>query len=283
MSIEHGVLYVVATPIGNLSDISRRGLEILSEVDAILAEDTRHSGRLLKTFGISTRISSFHAHNERGRSPKVIERLLDGESLALISDAGTPLISDPGCHLVRHALEHGIKIIPVPGPCALACALSASGINASRFVFEGFLPAAPGARRRRLQSLTSESRTLVLYEAPHRIEALLGDMVEIFGSERIATLARELTKSFETITTGPLSSLAHKLAGDEHQRKGEFVIVMEGASEVVTDLDETHRVLRALLEDLTVKQAVSIAIRLTGEKKNKLYRLATEISRDVGA
>ena len=283
MSIEHGVLYVVATPIGNLSDISPRGLETLTEVDEILAEDTRHSRRLLKTFGIDTRMTSFHAHNEQRRSSKVIQRMVEGESLALISDAGTPLVSDPGCHLVKHALANGIKVIPVPGACALACALSISGINANQFVFEGFLPAASGARRSRLQTLTNESSTLVFYEAPHRIEALLGDLVEIFGSSRTATVARELTKSFETIITGSLSSLVEKLAADEHQRKGEFVVVVEGSSELVSDDDETQRVLRLLLEDLSLKQAVLIAVKLTGEKKNKLYRLATGILGDASA
>ena len=176
MSNEPGVLYVVATPIGNLTDISERALRVLGEVDGILAEDTRHSGYLLKSYGINARLTSFHAHNEGRRSNKAIQRLLGGESLALISDAGTPLVSDPGCQLVRDALHRGIRVVPLPGPCALACALSASGINAGRFVFEGFLPAGAGARRSRLQTLAGEPRTVVFYEAPHRIKTLLDDL-----------------------------------------------------------------------------------------------------------
>ena len=283
MSNVHGVLYVVATPIGNLRDISERALEILREVDGILAEDTRHSARLLTSHDIDKRLTSLHAHNEQSRAQKVIERLLSGESLALISDAGTPSISDPGNYLVKAVLAQGIKVVPLPGACALVCALSASGIPAGRFVFEGFLPPGAGLRRTRLRALSSEPRTVVFYEAPHRIKVLLQDLVEIFGAERGVTVARELTKTFETITTGTLLRLAQVVGEDEYQQKGEMVVVVAGASQVVEDEDELERVLQTLLEELSVKQAVSIAVKLTSQKRNKVYRLARSLHADDGA
>ena len=279
LSNAHGVLYIVATPIGNLSDISDRARRVLGEVDGVFAEDTRRSGRLLKRLGILASLTSFHAHNETHRAKRVIERLERGENLALISDAGTPVISDPGGQLVREVLERGIRVVPLPGPCALICALSASGVNASKFVFEGFLSPSPVARRSRLKDLSEEKRTVVFYEAPHRIEGLLSDLLDTFGADRTATVARELTKTFETILAGTLAILSKTLSEDENHKKGEFVVVVSGRkSDVADDTHELERILSVLLEDMPVKQAVSTAVKLTKMKKNHVYRVAMALS-----
>ena len=275
-----GDLYVVATPIGNASDISARALAVLREVDAVLAEDTRHTRRLLAIHGIETRLDPLHDHNERRMAARVVRRLGKGESLAMVCDAGTPLISDPGLHVVRRVRESGALVVPIPGPCALVCALSASGLPTDRFAFEGFLPARRAARRRRLEALRREPRTLVFYEAPHRVEATLTDLSETFGGERDAALAKELTKRHERIRSGTLDDLREwLLAADEHAR-GEFVILVSGAREEdESSLPVDARILLAeLLKELPVRRAVEIAARLTRGERNRLYRLALEIA-----
>ncbi|MCL5041614.1 MAG: 16S rRNA (cytidine(1402)-2'-O)-methyltransferase [Gammaproteobacteria bacterium] len=272
-----GTLYVVATPIGNLQDISPRALDTLREVDLIAAEDTRHSARLLQHFGISTATTACHDHNERDKSQRLVERLLAGESIALISDAGTPLISDPGFHLVRQAREAGVRVCPVAGPCALIAALSAAGLPSDRFAFEGFLPAKSKGRRDRLQALANEPRTWLIYEAPHRLLECLEDMLSELGPERQVVLARELSKTFETIKGAPLAELVEWVRADSDQQRGECVLVVEGAP-VPDSADalspEVLRTLDILLEELPLKQAAALAAKLTGEKKNRLYQWA---------
>ena len=279
MSIEPGVLYVVATPIGNLADIGQRALEVLAGVDLVAAEDTRHSARLLRHYGISTPMISLHSHNERETGARLLQRLGQGLSVALISDAGTPSISDPGTHLVGMARDRGVRVLPVPGPSALTCALSASGLPSDRFVFEGFLPARPVARRQRLQTLAAEERTMVFFEAPHRIQETAQDMVAAFGDERYAVMARELTKMFEEIEGGSLPDLLSWLGSKPEREKGEFVIVVRGAAtpDPGTVGPEDERVLRVLLDDLPVARAAALAARLTGKKRRLLYERALRI------
>ncbi|AQZ94736.1 16S rRNA (cytidine(1402)-2'-O)-methyltransferase [Halopseudomonas phragmitis] len=277
MSSPVGTLYVVATPIGNLQDLTPRALDVLRSVSLIAAEDTRHSARLLQHFGINTPTTACHDHNERDKSVRLVERLLAGDDLALISDAGTPLISDPGFHLVRQAREAGVRVCPVPGACALIAALSAAGLPSDRFAFEGFLPAKTQGRRQRLQALAGESRTWMVYEAPHRLLECLQDMLEVLGGERQVVLARELTKTFETIKGAPLAELVDWVAGDSDQQRGECVLVVEGAPvrDDAEALDPAvERTLEVLLEELPVKQAAALAAKLTGVKKNRLYQLA---------
>ncbi len=278
MSIEAGILYIVATPIGNLGDISARALEVLQKVDRIAAEDTRHSASLLRHFNINTPMFALHEHNERQKAEQVLGLLRQGESLALISDAGTPLISDPGYFLVREAHLAGLKVVPVPGPSALIAALSASGLATDRFCFEGFLPAKSGARRRALEALAQEPRTLAFYETPHRIEESLVDMVAVLGAERLATLARELTKTFETIRHATLAELAQWVANDPNQRKGEFVLLVQGAEEKRGEgLDEEVKHLATVLaEELSIKQASALTAKISGEKKNAIYKFLLE-------
>ena len=278
---QSGVLYVVATPIGNLGDMAPRALEVLSEVAVIAAEDTRHSARLLNHFGVSTPCIACHDHNERQLAGKLVQRILQGENVALISDAGTPLISDPGYHLVREARQQGVVVIPIPGASAMIAALSASGLPSDRFIFEGFLPAKDGARRSRLEALANEPRTLIYYESPHRIEASIAAMAGVFGGDREAVIGRELTKKFETIKSAPLAELQDWLAADSNQRRGEFVVLIHGAAERTgEDSIETDQMLTILLAELPVKQAAAIAAKLSGEKKNKLYKRALELSSD---
>jgi len=274
-----GTLYVVATPIGNLEDISARALRVLSEVALIAAEDTRHSARLLQHFGISTPLAACHEHNERDEGGRFIKRLLAGDDVALISDAGTPLISDPGYHLVRQARAAGIRVVPLPGACALIAALSAAGLPSDRFIFEGFLPAKQVARRTRLELLRKEPRTLIFYEAPHRILDSLIDMEEVFGPERPAVLGRELTKTFETLKGLPLADLRAWVVSDSNQQRGECVLVVSGwqapQGEEAVDAN-TLRVLRLLLAELPVKRAAAVAAEITGARKNVLYQLALQ-------
>ncbi|MDH5784676.1 MAG: 16S rRNA (cytidine(1402)-2'-O)-methyltransferase [Chromatiales bacterium] len=281
MSIEAGTLYIVATPIGNLGDISARALEVLQRVDRIAAEDTRHSASLLRHFHIDTPMFALHEHNERQKAEQVLGYLQQGESVALISDAGTPLISDPGYFLVRQAHASGIKVVPLPGPSALIAALSASGLATDRFCFEGFLPAKSGPRRRALEALSAEPRTLAFYETPHRIEESLKDMAAILGEARPATLARELTKTFETIRHATLGELAEWVADDANQRKGEFVVLVEGAPAKENEgLDgETQRIARMLAEELSIKQAAALAAKISGEKKNAIYNYLLSVLR----
>lgn len=281
MSIDSGVLYVVATPIGNLSDMGTRALAVLRQVDLIVAEDTRHSARLLRHYGIGTPMVSLHRHNERRAMVPVVERLRRGDSLALISDAGTPLVSDPGVHLVGAARLSGVPVVPVPGPSALTAALSVSGLPADRFVFEGFLPSKPTARRRRLQALAYETRTLVFFEAPHRIAETMTDMAEVFGANRAAVIVRELTKTFEEGEAAALGDLLTWLAERPERSKGEFVVMVHGAavdrSEQAIGAEE-DRLLRVLLEELPPARAASVAARLTGKRKGLLYDRAVAIA-----
>lgn len=272
-----GTLYVVATPIGNLDDISARALRVLAEVSLIAAEDTRHSTRLLQHFGIRTPLAACHEHNEREDGGRFIGRLLAGEDVALISDAGTPLISDPGYHLVRQARAAGVRVVPVPGACALIAALSAAGLPSDRFVFEGFLPAKQAARCTRLQAVQHDPRTLIFYEAPHRLLDSVADMVEVFGGERPAVLARELSKTFETIKDLPLQELHDWITADSNQQRGECVLLLAGYQEPEQALEvslEAQRVLLLLMAELPPKRAAALAAEITGARKNALYQWA---------
>ena len=275
---EKASLYIVATPIGNLSDMTQRAIEILQSVDVIAAEDTRHSGILLQHFAINTPSISLHDHNEQQRSETLLERLKQGESVALISDAGTPLISDPGYKLVSLVREHDIPVVPIPGSCAVITALSASGLPSDRFSFEGFLPPKQGARQQVLQSLIDESRTMIFYDAPRRVQNTLEDMVEIFGGERQACVARELTKLHETITTKPLAELLAWVSEDSNQRKGECVVLVEGIKQKKDSSEtEINRVLSLLLKELPVKKAAAITSSLLEVSKNTAYDMALKL------
>lgn len=274
-----GTLYVVATPIGNLEDISARALRVLGEVALIAAEDTRHSARLMSHFGIATPLAACHEHNERDEGGRFLERLQAGDDIALISDAGTPLISDPGYHLVRRARAAGIRVVPVPGACALIAALSAAGLPSDRFIFEGFLPAKAAGRRARLELLKEEPRTLIFYEAPHRILECVDDLEAIFGADRPAVLCRELTKTFETLKGLPLGQLRAWVAGDSNQQRGECVLLVAGWQAPEGDQAvsaEVVRVLDLLLGELPLKRAAALAAEITGVRKNLLYQLALE-------
>lgn len=275
-----GTLYVVATPIGNLGDLSPRAREVLGSVTLIAAEDTRHTRQLLQSFGIDTALTSLHDHNEAHKSGELVERLQRGESLALVSDAGTPLISDPGFDLIALARERGVAVVAIPGACAAIAALSIAGLPADRFVFEGFLPAKSAARRARLEALAAESRTLIFYEAPHRLREVLEDLAVVFGAERRASLSREITKRFETTYGGTLGQLQAEAAQDADMVRGEIVIVVAGAATAVSDAVSLNaeQVLRALLIDLPPSQAAKIAARITGEKRSELYERAMKMS-----
>lgn len=267
-----GTLHVVATPIGNLGDLSPRALEVLRAVAAVCAEDTRHTRRLLAHFGIERPLLAVHEHNEVDIAAKLVERLLAGESLALVSDAGTPLVSDPGFRLVRAARDAGIQVSPVPGACAFVAALSVAGMPSDRFVFEGFLPAKAAARRERLAALAGETRTLVFYEASHRIGDTLSDAVTAFGRERPAAIARELTKLFETVLDGTLGELQSAIEADENQRKGEFVLLVQGAGEDAdAKVAEGRRLYAKLCEHLKPSQAAKLAADLSGAPRKALY------------
>ncbi len=278
-----GTLFVVATPIGNLDDLSARALKVLGDVSLIAAEDTRHSARLMQHFGIGTPLAACHEHNERDEGNRFIERLLAGDDVALISDAGTPLISDPGYHLVRQARAAGVRVVPVPGACALIAALSAAGLPSDRFVFEGFLPAKTVGRRARLELVREEPRTLIFYEAPHRILECLQDMREVFGGERQALLARELTKTFETLQGMPLDRLCEWVAADANQQRGECVVLVAGwqapEDEAAVSV-EALRVLDLLLAEMPLKRAAALAAQITGVRKNLLYQAALERQQD---
>ena len=273
----NGVLYVVATPIGNLDDMVPRAVAVLQSVDHIAAEDTRNSARLLKHFAIDTPLIAYHDHSDEHRRKHLVDMLAEGKSIALISDAGTPLISDPGYQLVRCARRIGANVIPIPGACALITALSASGLPSDRFIFEGFLPAKSHARQQLLKQLALEPRTLIFYESTHRLLAGLEDMKKIFGGNRTVVLARELTKHFETIIEGPLEVLINRLQTDNNQQKGEIVLLVKGYEKLqqIDELDrQAEQTLSTLLEELPVKQAVKIAAKLTGVKKRSLYQWA---------
>ncbi|MEE4787298.1 16S rRNA (cytidine(1402)-2'-O)-methyltransferase [Pseudomonas alliivorans] len=274
-----GSLYVVATPIGNLDDMSVRALKVLREVALIAAEDTRHSSRLMQHFGISTPLAACHEHNERDEGSRFITRLLAGDDVALISDAGTPLISDPGYHLVRQARAAGVPVVPVPGACALIAALSAAGLPSDRFIFEGFLPAKAVGRKARLEQVKEEPRTLIFYEAPHRILECLQDMERVFGGGRPALLAREITKTFETLKGLPLGELRAFVEADSNQQRGECVVLVAGWTPP-EDEDvigaEARRILDLLLEEMPLKRAAALAAEITGVRKNLLYQVALD-------
>jgi 16S rRNA (cytidine1402-2'-O)-methyltransferase len=276
VSNQSSVLYIVATPIGNLEDMTPRAVRILSSADLVAVEDTRHSAKLFSHFGIATRMLAVHEHNEREQVPRLIEFLKEGKSIAFITDAGTPLVSDPGFQLVRAARAAGVRIVPVPGACAAIAALSAAGLPSDRFVFEGFPPPKAVSRRALFEALREEPRTLVFYESPHRILESLAAMVEVFGSAREAVIGRELTKQFETIRGGALAELFDWVQGDADQQRGEFVIIVHGHSHVEPGaLDsESERILKVLLDELPVSQAAALAAKITGCKKNSLYERA---------
>lgn len=279
MSIVAGTLYVVATPIGNLGDLSPRAREVLAAVDVIAAEDTRHSRQLLRHFGIDKPCVALHEHNERGQVEQLVERLRAGGTVALVSDAGTPLISDPGYHLVRAAHGAHCRVTAIPGPSAVIAALSVSGQSAERFVFEGFLPVKPAARAQRLDLLRAEARTLVFFEAPHRVVETLEAMVQTFGAEREVTYVRELSKLYETARLTVLGELLEWVRSDAAQQKGEIVIVVRGAEAEVPpgQAAAAEDTLQILLGELPLKQAVSLAAKLTGVKRNRLYETALRL------
>ena len=279
-----GVIQVVATPIGNPDDISARARAVLASVDLVAAEDTRTSGQLLQTLGLRASLLPLHDHNEADQVPGLIARVLAGESLALVSDAGTPLISDPGYRLVAAAHDAGIRVVPVPGACAAIAALSAAGLASDRFLFEGFLPSRAGPRRARLAALADWPHTLIFYEAPHRIVETLADLAELFGGERQTTLARELTKTYETVRRDSLAALADWVVADSNQQRGEIVLVVAGAPAREVDAGHTltaEALLRVLVRELPVKQASQLAAEVLGLKKNALYDLAQSL-RDAG-
>jgi 16S rRNA (cytidine1402-2'-O)-methyltransferase len=278
--VRPGTIYVVATPIGNLGDMTARAREVLSAVSRIAAEDTRHTRQLLQQMGIDGDLTSLHEHNESEKSAALLERVAAGESLAIVSDAGTPLISDPGFPLIAAARQRGIAVVAVPGACAAIAALSIAGLPTDRFIFEGFLPAKSAARRSHLASLAMESRTLVFYEAPHRLRETLEDMATVFGAERRATVSRELTKRFETSYSGSLQELTGQALQDENMSRGEIVIVVAGADPQPNALAlDAQPLLRALLDELSPAQAAKIAARITGTKRAELYDLALRIGR----
>ena len=276
-----GTLFLVATPIGNLGDLSPRGRDVLRDADLLLAEDTRHTAQLLHACGVQRppgTLESLHDHNERDRVPRVLERLRAGATVALASDAGTPLLSDPGAALVGAAVAGGIEVIAVPGPCAAIAALTLAALPATRFAFEGFLPARPSARREALAALAGESRTLVFYEAPHRLRESLEDLAAAFGADRPAAVARELTKKFETVYRGTLGALARQAATDADMTRGEIVLVVQGAASATSVDDvEAERVLKILLEEMPVSQAARIAAQVTGRARKELYERALRL------
>ena len=277
--IKHGILYVVATPIGNLGDITLRAIETLKMVDAIAAEDTRHTSGLLSHFGISKKLIAVHEHNEQQSAEKLVLALKNGDNIALVTDAGTPAVSDPGAIVVKIARESGIKVVPIPGVSAVVSALSASGITQNGFYFHGFLPASGAARRKQLEALKAQTVTLVFYEAPHRIIESVEDIAKVLGEDRKITFCRELTKTFETIYTCPASHASAWLQADANQQRGEFVLLVEAAPEVEAQeiSMEAQRVLKCLLAELPLKQAVALATEITNLKKNDLYELALKL------
>jgi len=274
-----GTLYVVATPIGNLGDMTIRGIETLKTVDAIAAEDTRHTSGLLSHFGISKKLIAVHEHNERQSAEKLLTQLQAGDNIALVTDAGTPGISDPGAVVVDLVRKAGVKVVPIPGASAVIAALSASGISQNGFYFHGFLPASGAARRKVLDSLKLQAVTLVFYEAPHRIVESVEDIANVLGFERRLTFARELTKTFETFYTCGAGQAGAWLQADTNQQRGEFVLLVEAApvQDAQDVSEEAQRILKCLLVDLPLKQAVSLAAEITHEKKNALYELALKI------
>lgn len=270
-----GILYIVATPIGNLQDITQRALDTFTQVDLIAAEDTRHSGLLLSHYGIKKPFFAFHDHNEQEKAHILVEKLKQGSHIALISDAGTPLISDPGFHLVRQCREAGIRVVPLPGACAAITALCASGIASDRFCFEGFLPAKSKARKDKLENIAEEDRTLIFYESTHRILDTLEDMQSVLGDDRYIVLAREITKTWETITGNTIKNLREWLLEDPNRTKGEMVLIVEGKPKSDNNDEISPQAVKALeliAEELPLKKAAAIVAELYGYKKNALYQ-----------
>lgn len=270
-----GILYIVATPIGNLQDITQRALDTFAQVDLIAAEDTRHSGLLLSHYGIKKPFSALYDHNEQEKAHILVEKLKQGSNIALISDAGTPLISDPGFHLVRQCREAGIRVVPLPGACAAITALCASGIASDRFCFEGFLPAKSKARKDKLENIAEEDRTLIFYESTHRILDTLEDMQSVLGEERYIVLAREITKTWETITGNTIKNLREWLLEDPNRTKGEMVLIVEGKPKSDNNDEISPQAVKALeliAEELPLKKAAAIVAELYGYKKNALYQ-----------
>jgi len=276
-----GCLYVVATPIGNLEDITLRALRVLAEADVVAAEDTRHSRVLLARHGLDRPLLALHEHNEEQQAPQLIERLRQGADIALVSDAGTPLLSDPGYRLVGLAADAGIEVVAVPGPSAVTAALSISALPTDRFVFEGFLPARPAARRKALAKLRAESRTLVFFESSHRIAESLADLARAFGAERQAAVCREMTKQFETVLRGSLDELGGRVTADPNQRKGEFVLVVAGCDAAADSaMPEALRLARELQPTVGSSQAARIAARLMEVPRRELYEALAEIQQE---
>ncbi|MFV0449420.1 MAG: 16S rRNA (cytidine(1402)-2'-O)-methyltransferase [Vibrio sp.] len=271
-------LYIVPTPIGNLGDITQRALDVLSSVDVIAAEDTRHTGKLLAHFNIQTKTFALHDHNEQQKAQVLVEKLLAGESIALVSDAGTPLISDPGYHLVTQCRQAGVKVVPLPGACAVITALSASGLPSDRFSFEGFLPAKSKGRKDKFMEIAKVERTCIFYESPHRISESLQDMLSVLGPEREVVLARELTKTFETIQGMPLGDLIEWIEQDENRKRGEMVLLIHGHREQANEElpDEALRTLAILTKELPLKKAAALAAEIYNLKKNALYKWGLE-------
>lgn len=278
--VSNGTLYVVATPIGNLRDITLRALDVLKAADIIAAEDTRNTSHLLGHYGLSAKLVALHEHNELAASPKLIAALQAGKTVALVSDAGTPGISDPGAILVKAVRAAGLPVVPLPGPSAVICALSAAGMEAApHFLFYGFLPSKPGNRRKALAPLQTLPYTLAFYEAPHRIVETVADLLSVLGGEREITFGRELTKLFENIHTCKLADAPAWLEGDPNRQRGEFVVLVSGAppSEEEGISEEARRMLQLLIMELPLKQAVKLAAEISGEKKNALYELALQL------
>jgi len=277
-----GILYVVATPIGNLQDISLRALDVLKSVDAIAAEDTRHTSGLLNHFGISKKLIAVHEHNEHQSAEKLLLQLNAGENIALVTDAGTPGISDPGAVVVDVLRKAGIKVVPVPGASAVIAALSASGITQNGFLFHGFLPASGAARRKQLEALKAQVVTLVFYEAPHRILECIADLSLVLGAERRVTFARELTKTFETFYSCQLGEAVAWLEADTNQQRGEFVLLVEAPAQKEAEAipEDAVRILKLLLAELPLKQAVKLATEITQLKKNDLYEFALQLKNE---
>lgn len=273
-----GQLFVVATPIGNLDDMTFRAVQVLKSVKLIAAEDTRQSLPLLKHYQIDTPLTACHDHNESQKTQQLIDKLLAGDDIALISDAGTPLISDPGFKLVRSAQQQGIRVIPIVGACAAIAGLSAVGLPSDKFSFQGFLPAKSSQRQKQLMELKQETQTLIFYEAPHRIVDCLSDMVEIFGQQRLAGFAREITKTFETIKQLPLGELLAFVKNDSNQQKGEIVLIIDGAeAQPEVENAELDKLLQRLLQDVSVKVASQLASDILGVKKKVAYQRALEL------
>lgn len=278
VSAEGATLYIVPTPIGNLGDITQRALDVLAQVDIIAAEDTRHTGKLLAHFNIQTKTFALHDHNEQHKAQALVDKLLSGQSIALVSDAGTPLISDPGYHLVNQCRQAGVKVVPLPGACAVITALSASGLPSDRFSFEGFLPAKSKGRKDKFLEIAKVERTCIFYESPHRINESLQDMLEILGPDRQVVLARELTKTFETIQGLPLGELIEWINQDENRKRGEMVLLIHGSREESNQAlpEEALRSLSILSKELPLKKAAALAAEIYNVKKNTLYKWGLE-------